>query len=148
MGWHYLSIPKLQWLHRWSWEWISNFILHFTMYAITYHTTPPVSWVWNTTFLFFFCTSIREFNTYNIMTIIINDIELRNVWRNCHDANNTYLFIVLLWKLRSWRAPMTPKINPGRQAVPPQACMIDEYEVIHCWLFKFNGYNNIQIMNI
>ena len=34
MIWNYLSIPKLQRLHRWSWEWISNFISHFTGYVI------------------------------------------------------------------------------------------------------------------
>ena len=24
MWWNYLPIPQLQWLHHWSWEWVSN----------------------------------------------------------------------------------------------------------------------------
>ena len=34
MGWNYLSIPKLQ---RAIWEWISNFIPHFTGHVIIIH---------------------------------------------------------------------------------------------------------------
>ena len=37
VGWNYLSIPKLQRLDRWDWEWISNFIPQFALYVITYH---------------------------------------------------------------------------------------------------------------
>ena len=36
VGWKYVSISKLQRLHRWSLGWIRNFIPHFLMNANTY----------------------------------------------------------------------------------------------------------------
>ena len=45
-GWNYLSIPKLQQLHHWGWEWIRYSIPHFIMNSITY----PV-WDWSYTML-------------------------------------------------------------------------------------------------
>ena len=87
MGWNYLSITKLQRLHRvWDeitypfpnfngctvevWKWISNFIPHFIMDVTTFYTIKVLEYWWQMHFL---CPPNLYIHTYRSMHLTERD---------------------------------------------------------------------------